>query len=309
MTKGRHSAAAPSARLFKHVAIAFLAVTALLWGLKLAAQALGIIGDTSAQSMSQATAPVDDSTATVIRVIDGDSLIVDLNGTDTTIRLLNVDTPETKNPNTEVQCMGPEASEWLAKRLPPGTRVDLTYDVERHDRYGRTLAGVTHTNSLVNAEIAREGLGTAVLFVPNERYYQQVLDAQAQAQQSETGLFDPEIDCTLPAQVQAIQALNQQVQALQPTDPGAVDAAEALYAQITTIAEPILAGSFDAYGGSALSAQSVWVYVDGQRKSVEAAEETAVRRIDALRAAKPTAPSPSTAPTPVPKPSASSGPK
>src|SRR5699024_4494525 len=54
----------------------------------------------------------------VVRVIDGDTLVALVGGEETTIRLLNVDTPETKDPDEPVQCLGPEATEFLTERLP-----------------------------------------------------------------------------------------------------------------------------------------------------------------------------------------------
>src|SRR5215210_1403714 len=79
---------------------------------------------------------------TVVRVIDGDTLVVSINNGDHTIRLLNVDTPETKDPNQPVECLGPQATQYLEEALPKGTQVRLEFDIERHDKYGRTLAGV-----------------------------------------------------------------------------------------------------------------------------------------------------------------------
>ena len=102
--------------------------------------------------------------ATVLRVVDGDTLKVDLAGVETTVRLLNVDAPETKHPNTPVDCLGPEASRFLTQLLPSGTGVELEYDGETLDRYARTLAGVWLKNDLVNAEVARAGLGAPVQY-------------------------------------------------------------------------------------------------------------------------------------------------
>lgn len=136
---------------------------------------------------------------TVVRVIDGDTLVARINGDETTIRLLNVDTPETKDPTKPTECMGPEASKFLESRLPPGTSIRLEYDKERVDRYGRTLAGLYESGSLVNAEIAAKGLGVAVLFEPNSRFYAEVKQAEAEAQASHEGLFDPAPICTIPA--------------------------------------------------------------------------------------------------------------
>lgn len=106
----------------------------------------------------------------VDRVIDGDTIDVRMGGDTVRVRLLNIDAPETKDPNEPVECLGPEASKFLSDRLPPGTEITLEYDVERKDRYGRTLAGVFESGHLVNAEIAAAGLGAPVVFEPNRRF-------------------------------------------------------------------------------------------------------------------------------------------
>jgi micrococcal nuclease len=56
------------------------------------------------------------------------------------VRLIGIDTLETRHPPKPVQCFGPEASAKTAELLPPGTHVDLEMDVQPYDRYGRTLA-------------------------------------------------------------------------------------------------------------------------------------------------------------------------
>ena len=119
---------------------------------------------------------------TVVRIIDGDTLVVSINNGDHTIRLLNIDTPETKDPNQPVECLGPQATEYLEDLLPKGTQVRLEFDAERHDKYGRTLAGVfAPDGSLVNASIAREGLGIPVQFGGNTKFLPPVEAAYAEA--------------------------------------------------------------------------------------------------------------------------------
>lgn len=150
----------------------------------------------------------------VTSIVDGDTIDVSVNGEETRVRLLNVDAPETVHPDENVQCMGPEAAALLEELIPVGTHVELKHDKERTDRYGRDLAGVFVEEILVNAEIARAGLGTAVLFEPNDRFYDDVLAAQKEAMTSGRGLYDPQIECTFPAQVsefteQADQLLTQ----------------------------------------------------------------------------------------------------
>ncbi len=101
-----------------------------------------------------------------------------------------------------MQCLGPEATEYLKQRLPVGSSVHLEYDVERTDKYERTLAGVFHNGEFINAEIARAGYGVAVLFEPNDRFYEDVREAQEEASVRKAGLFSPEVDCSIPGQVQ-----------------------------------------------------------------------------------------------------------
>jgi micrococcal nuclease len=82
--------------------------------------------------------------ATVERVIDGDTIRVRSRGFQDTVRLIGIDTPETRHPGRPVECFGPQASARAARLLPPGRavvlRADPTQDVR--DRYGRLLAHV-----------------------------------------------------------------------------------------------------------------------------------------------------------------------
>lgn len=162
---------------------------------------------------------------TVHRVVDGDTIVVAQGEELTTVRLLNVDTPETKDPDEPVQCLGPEATAFLTERLPAGTEVKLEFDKERTDRYGRTLAGVFVGDELINAAIARAGLGVPVLFKPNGRFLGEVEAAAAEAEREGVGLYDATGDCTPSARL-AQQAVA--VQALPQVPPSSVDPSAAL---------------------------------------------------------------------------------
>lgn len=142
-----------------------------------------------------------DDTAVVERVVDGDTLDVIRDGEEVRIRLLNVDTPESVDPNKPVECLGAEASAYLVRLLPEGTEVELQYDEERLDRYDRELAGVVLDDALVNAEIARAGYGVPLLIEPNDRFYSEVQAAWAEADETDAGLFSSEPGCTLEGQV------------------------------------------------------------------------------------------------------------
>lgn len=146
-------------------------------------------------------------TAVVERVIDGDTFDATVDGRPgVRVRLLNVDTPETKDPERPVECLGPQASARLAELLPAGSQVTLEGDVEPTDSYGRTLAGVTNAGGvLVNAEVAREGLGVPMLIEPNRRFYDEVVAAHHEAKSAAHGLYAPTIDCTIPAAVTGVE--------------------------------------------------------------------------------------------------------
>lgn len=138
--------------------------------------------------------------AVVVRVVDGDTFEASINGEKKTVRLLNVDTPETKDPNAPVECLGPEATTGLEQLLPVGSQVKLELDEEPLDKYGRTLAGVFDSSGkLVNAEIARLGLGVPVLTEPNKKGYPPVVEAFEESRTRGVGLNSADIAC-LPAQ-------------------------------------------------------------------------------------------------------------
>ncbi|MBK4347224.1 thermonuclease family protein [Lacisediminihabitans sp. G11-30] len=126
----------------------------------------------------------------VTHLVDGDTLDVSIAGVTTRIRLLNIDTPETVKPDSPVECMGPQASARLAQLAPPGSTVGLAYDVERTDRYGRTLAMVITPDGGNASEIlAREGLGVAVEYGANVAGYDAIMAAERQARDANVGLY------------------------------------------------------------------------------------------------------------------------
>jgi micrococcal nuclease len=130
---------------------------------------------------------------TVIRVIDGDTLVLSPNEK---VRLIGVDTPETKHPKKAVECFGREATKFT-KNMVAGKRVRLKFDdvnaTRGHrDRYGRTLAYVyLEDGTLLNAEIIRKGYGHAFTQFPF-RYLLRFRNLERQARERGMGLWS---DC------------------------------------------------------------------------------------------------------------------
>src|SRR5699024_3706324 len=172
------------------------------------------------------TACDDNVEATVTHIVDGDTIDVEYDGKEARVRLLNIDTPETVDPDVDPQCMGPEATQFLKELLPVGTEVELQGCEELHDQYGRYLAGVYLDETLVNAQIARAGLAVPVLYEPNDRFYDEVVAAHQEARAAERGLYDPDAPCTLPAQVASVTDTVESLQEVAPAAGSELDTLE-----------------------------------------------------------------------------------
>lgn len=121
----------------------------------------------------------------VARVVDGDTIVLD-NGI--TIRYIGVDSPESHDPTKPVEFMSTEATEHN-RRLVEGQDLHLEYDVERLDRYGRTLAYVYVDTLFVNADMVRSGCAKVLRIPPNTRYANYFVTCQHQAQEAGRGLW------------------------------------------------------------------------------------------------------------------------
>ena len=125
-------------------------------------------------------------TARVVRVVDGDTLLLE---GDLRVRLLGVDTPETKHPDRPVEHLGPEAAAFT-ERLVEGKDVRLEFDRERRDRYGRALAYVYVGDVMLNEALIREGFSRAETGFPYRRDRKRLFrDAEAEARASRRGLW------------------------------------------------------------------------------------------------------------------------
>lgn len=104
--------------------------------------------------------------ALVTRVVDGDTLEARIGGEIEDVRLIGIDTPETVDPDSPVQCFGPRSSRF-SHRLLDGRQVRLVFGVERRDAYGRLLAYAYIGHRFVNAELVRRGLARTLSIPPN----------------------------------------------------------------------------------------------------------------------------------------------
>jgi micrococcal nuclease len=126
--------------------------------------------------------------ARVLRVIDGDTVEVELDGDTEDVRYIGVDTPETVKPGTPVQCFGPEASA-RNHELVEDRRVRLRFDHELRDDYGRLLAYVYAGGHLVNAELVQGGYARTLEFPPNTTLAERLAAVQGRAGEAGRGLW------------------------------------------------------------------------------------------------------------------------
>jgi micrococcal nuclease len=130
--------------------------------------------------------------AVVLRVVDGDTIRVDIAGQEYALRYIGIDTPETVHPSRPVEWMGRQASE-ANDRLVGGRPVTLEKDVSETDRYGRLLRYVWLQQDgawlLINLELVRLGLAQVSTYPPDVKYTDLFLAEQRYAREAGRGLW------------------------------------------------------------------------------------------------------------------------
>jgi micrococcal nuclease len=131
--------------------------------------------------------------APVVRVVDGDTIIVLLDGREERVRYIGIDAPESVAPDQPVECFGPEAASENA-RLVAGQAVFLEADVEDRDRFDRLLRYVYIRQTegdltMVNLQLVEGGYALAGSFPPNERHRNELRAAERRARANGAGLW------------------------------------------------------------------------------------------------------------------------
>ena len=127
-------------------------------------------------------------TARLGRVVDGDTLEL---RDGTRVRLIGIDTPETVHPDFGDECYGERATRFTERLLHPGDALRLVFDVERLDRYGRTLAYVHRgaDDLFVNARLVARGYAYVETVPPNVAHAEQFRRLARAAHERELGLW------------------------------------------------------------------------------------------------------------------------
>lgn len=153
-----------------------------------------LIPSTATPAPPTPTAGPQRTAAQVIRVIDGDTLEVQIDGQAYDVRLIGVNTPETVHPSEPVQCFGPQASQFTKDMVArAGSNVLLEKDVSETDKYGRLLRYVwlQHPDGLrmLNQELVAQGYAQSSSYPPDIKYQELFREAARKARTQDRGLW------------------------------------------------------------------------------------------------------------------------
>lgn len=128
---------------------------------------------------------------TVIEVIDGDTVDLSISGHRQRVRLIGIDTPETKHPSKPVQCFGPEATAFTESLLTHGTKIRIERDTEARDTYDRLLVYLYRVsdNMFINLELVRQGYAHLLTIEPNITYVDKFVAASRDAHSNNRGMW------------------------------------------------------------------------------------------------------------------------
>jgi micrococcal nuclease len=128
----------------------------------------------------------------VEKMLDGDTLVANIEGHEVTVRLIGMDTPEVVDPRKPVQCYGPEASA-KGKELLNGKDVTLEREKDRepYDKYGRVLAYARMSDgTLYNEYMIEKGYAHEYTFSHEKYKYQKEFKAaEVLAKKNKMGLW------------------------------------------------------------------------------------------------------------------------
>lgn len=137
--------------------------------------------------------------AEVLRVIDGDTIEVKIEGEKEIVRLIGVDSPESVHPDKDPEPFGKESSEFTKENLL-GMKVYLERDLEDRDKYDRLLRYVwidmpesfdlsEINEKLFNAKLLKEGYARTLSIKPNVIYKNIFKDIENDAKLNQKGLW------------------------------------------------------------------------------------------------------------------------
>ena len=128
------------------------------------------------------------ATPLVTRIIDGDTIEVQIDGAIYKVRYIGIDAPELDDTRAEFCALAQEATRYN-QQLVRGKTVRMEKDISETDKYGRLLRYVYVDDVFVNAELVRQGLAWAKVYEPDIKYQDTLEKAEAEARESGRGIW------------------------------------------------------------------------------------------------------------------------
>lgn len=123
----------------------------------------------------------------VTRIIDGDTIKVEIDGQEFTVRYIGIDTPEFEDngENCQAKIAKKANQEIIANKL-----VRLEKDISETDKFNRFLRYVWVDDILINDYLVKKGYAQAISYPPDVKYQQQFLESQKQAKENNNGFWN-----------------------------------------------------------------------------------------------------------------------
>lgn len=151
-------------------------------------------------SLESANISFDDQkyyTVTLEKVVDGDTIVVNKDGSNIKVRLIGVDTPESVSANESENCIeGEEASEYTKSLLNDVETMYITYDTEYRDKYERELCYLwlsddfLDLDNMLNYILVKDGYAQTMIILPNDKYATELKKAENIAKKNSAGLWN-----------------------------------------------------------------------------------------------------------------------
>ncbi|MCR0293482.1 thermonuclease family protein [[Clostridium] innocuum] len=133
--------------------------------------------------------PLEQEGVKLTKCTDGDTAHFMIDGQDTTVRFLAIDTPETIKPNTPVQPYGKEASQYTCDALNSAKEIRLEYEKEKNDKYGRNLAWVFVDDKLLQEQLIQKGYAKVAYLYGDYKYTGRLQEAEKKAKAERLGIW------------------------------------------------------------------------------------------------------------------------
>jgi micrococcal nuclease len=128
--------------------------------------------------------------AKVLKVFDGDTIFVQIHNENYVVRLIGINTPETKGKyNEKDEYYGPEASKFLKELLPIETSIYLENDIGNEDKYNRLLRYVfiKPNGEMINSILLQKGYAEVMTINPNIKYAKEFEKIEQNAKKNKIG--------------------------------------------------------------------------------------------------------------------------